>query len=474
MMARLAALPAPLRDAAIYALAIVASRGLGLALLPVSTAALSPEEFARLELLLSLGEIAGLLLGAGLVDTLYRFAASDGRAGGARVVGLGVALGLVGLVAAVALAPFGAALPLPALPVEVMLIGVVVALDVALGVPLAWLRVEGRAAAYTAAVVVRSVLHVALAVVLLRAGFGIAGVLAAAAAATLVSAVTLIGARVRRGEVRLAPRGWGRLLAYGMPLTASGLAAFALGSADRWFLAGGVPAIDLAHYALAVKLAMAAAFLTQPFELWWYPRRMAVLAEAGGAERSARMAGLGGALVLLAAGAAAVGGPWLIGVATPAAYHGAAALLPWLALGLALQSLGSLVNVGCYIGRTGAQPLAVNGLAAVVALGLYVMLIPRLGVAGAIAATVVAQAVRLVAFHALSARRAPIAYPLPRLAAMVVPVVVAAAAPQVLGAGLSGLLAGLAGLLAAAWAGVVLGLLPWPWRQQAGMVPHAA
>ncbi len=440
--ARLGQLPAPLRAAACYAVAVAAAKALGLALLPVMTAALAPAEFARLELLLSLGEIAGLLLAAGLVDTLYRFVALDGRAAVARVAGLGLAMGALGLALAGLGAPLGAWLPLPAPPLEVLLLGAAVALDVALGVPLALLRVDGRAGAYAGMVVLRGALHVVLATLLLRLGAGVAGVLGAAALAALVVA------------------GW--LLAYGAPLTLGGLAAFALGAADRWFLAEAVPGEALAEYALAVKLAMAAAFLTQPFELWWYPRRVALLAAPGGAAESERMVGLGGALVLLAAGAAAVAGPALVGWATPPAYHGAARWIPWLTAALAMQSLGSLVNVGCYARRSTNQALAVNGLAGLAALAGYALLVPPFGVAGAVAATLLGQAVRLVAFWAMSHRSAPLDYPLGRLALLALPVAGASALPQWLGSAPAALALALLALLGCTLLAAALRLLPLP------------
>ncbi len=460
--ARLGQLPAPLRAAACYAVAVAAAKALGLALLPVMTAALAPAEFARLELLLSLGEIAGLLLAAGLVDTLYRFVALDGRAAVARVAGLGLAMGALGLALAGLGAPLGAWLPLPAPPLEVLLLGAAVALDVALGVPLALLRVDGRAGAYAGMVVLRGALHVVLATLLLRLGAGVAGVLGAAALAALVVAGWLLASRARVGELSLVPLGWGRLLAYGAPLTLGGLAAFALGAADRWFLAEAVPGEALAEYALAVKLAMAAAFLTQPFELWWYPRRVALLAAPGGAAESERMVGLGGALVLLAAGAAAVAGPALVGWATPPAYHGAARWIPWLTAALAMQSLGSLVNVGCYARRSTNQALAVNGLAGLAALAGYALLVPPFGVAGAVAATLLGQAVRLVAFWAMSHRSAPLDYPLGRLALLALPVAGASALPQWLGSAPAALALALLALLGCTLLAAALRLLPLP------------
>ena len=245
--ARWAALPDGLRATILYAGATGWTKGIGLLLLPLITGLLPAEFGGRLELLSSAAEIAAVLAGAGLVDTLYRFASlpgTAGRLGAARVTGLAVI-------------------------------------------------------------------------------------------------VTLIG---------------------------SGLASFALGTADRWFLAGSVPAEALGHYALASKLALAMAFLMQPFELWWYPRRLGVWAAADGALHSARLAGTGAAVTLLAAGVAVLAGPVLIRLATPVAYHPAAAMVPFVVVALVLQSFGSLFNIGAYIGRTGRLPFLVNALAGTVAI----------------------------------------------------------------------------------------------------------
>lgn len=439
----------PLRAALIYALALAWTKGLAFLLLPLVTRALEPAEFARLELLSSAAEIGALLAGAGLVDTLYRFGAP--MAG--RVLGLAVLIGALGLAGAALLAPFGAALPLPAPPVEVMLLGAAVALEAAIGVPLAWMRMQGRALSWATVTAVRGTAQAGLAAGLLLTGHGVAGVLAAGAVAAGVTALLLVRGMARETGFSLDPGAWRRLLAYGLPLTGGGLASFCLGTADRWFLAGGVSPEALAHYALAAKVALVAALLTQPFELWWYPRRIAVLQGEGGAAHSARMVGFGAALVLLAAGAVALGGPLLIEVMTPAAYHGATLWLPWLCAALALQSLGSLVNVGCYMGRTGAEPMAVNGAAAVVAVALYLALIPGFGVAGAVAATLVAQSLRLGLFLWLSQRRVRLPYPLGRMALLGAGLALAAALPGVMAVAL---------LLAAVPAAMAMGL--WPRR----------
>ncbi|MFC7474280.1 lipopolysaccharide biosynthesis protein [Dankookia sp. GCM10030260] len=462
--ARWAALPDGLRATLLYAGATGWTKGIGLLLLPLITGLLPAAEFGRLELLSSAAEIAAVLAGAGLVDTLYRFASlpgAEGKLGAARVTGLAIVVTLIGLAGAFAAAPLGALLPLPALPIEVILLGISVALEAAIGVPLAWLRMQNRAAAYAFIVILRGTLHTVLLGLLLWQGFGIAGMLGAGAAASLMAAVVLLAGQARDTGIRMQPAAWRPLLAYGVPLIGSGLASFALGTADRWFLAGSVPAEALGHYALASKLALAMAFLMQPFELWWYPRRLGVWAGADGPRHSARLAGTGAAVTLLAAAVATLAGPVLILAATPPAYHPAAAMVPFVVISLVLQSFGSLFNIGAYIGRTGRMPFLVNSLAGAVAIAAYALLIPRFGIAGAIAATVLAQGVRLVVFAILSQRRARADYPHGAVALLALAIAGAAAIPQFLAPWPAAAAAApafvLLGLLA-----IRLGLLPAP------------
>jgi O-antigen/teichoic acid export membrane protein len=461
-----AGLSKTLRDTVFYSASLAWSKALSMLILPLFTAMLAPADFARLELLSSAAEIGAMFACAGLVDTAYRFAGGDdsaGRRAMSQILGLGTLIALAGIGLAFALASRLAALmPLPTTPSEMALLGVAVALEALIAVPLAWLRMRGRAGGYAVATALRTTLQAGLVASCVAVGWGVTGVLAGGAMAAVAAAGTLATRQAMETGIAVSPRSWGRLLAYGLPLIGSGLASFLLGTADRWVLAGTVSAASLGQYALAAKIAMIASVLTQPFELWWYPRRIALLQAPDGWSESARIAKAGVTLTVLAAAATAVAGPLLIRLLTPPAYHPAAAFVPWLAGIVALQSLGSLVNVGCYAGRTGAMPLAVNMTAAVVAVVGYGLLIPGHGVAGAIMATVLAQGVRFALFLILSQRRIRLPWQ-PR--ALLVPVaasIAAAALPQITGQGLVGFVASVLLLATGTAAAVAGGALPLP------------
>lgn len=466
----------PVVQAACYGLGIAVAKGVSLAMVPYMTHHLPPESYARLDVLASLADDGGVVLGLGLVDTLYRFAAADSagcdptrgaasRRAAAELAGLALMLALVSLGLAQAMAPWLAGvLPGGVEVIHLRLLLVSLCLTAAIEMPLAWLRLNDRAVAFLVLGAGKAVLQAALAAVALEAGWDVTGVVAATAMVDVALATVLCLLQARATGITLRTGRLGEIARYGGPLVIGGLAGFALRSCDRWFLAGRVGADDLAHYALAAKFAMATALALQPFALWWYPRRLGMLAGPNGARRSAEIVGLGLAVAILAGVAAALVGPIAIRLLTPEVYHGAAGYVGWLAAIAVMHAACSLVNVGCYAGRTGTVPMAITGAAAAMAIAGYVALVPGGGVMGAIHATVGAQAVRLGLFYAIGQRAAPVPYPMWRVAALAglaVPLGCAGAGLAPDAAGMAVAAGGIAALGAAA---LGLGLMPGAWR----------
>lgn len=434
LIARLSALPHGIRAAMLYAVAMGWAKALAMVTLPLITAMLSPAEFGRLELLSSAAEIGGLLCGAGLVDTLFRFGSAtgaEGRAVSARLTGLALVIAALATAILLLLAPALARLmPLPTPRGDIMLLVIAVALEPVLGVSLGWLRMQRRAGAYMAFAMLRATLQYGLVALLVTTGHGTSGVLLAGCLTSLIVGSVLTRRQWQETGVRFAPQASVSLLRYGLPLVASGLANFVLGTADRWLLVGTVSAASLGHYALAVKIAMIVALLAQPFELWWFPQRLRFTSTPEGLARSSRVISLATAGMISSGALVAFAAPWLVRLLAPPSYVQAVPMVPFMVLAIVLQLLGNMANVGCYTRSTGALPMLVNGIAAAVALLLYLVLIPSFGVPGAIAATVVAQSVRFSVFAVLSQRTVPLTWPYGRLAALSVVAAGVAALPQ--------------------------------------------
>ena len=460
-------LPPAVRATLSYAAGIAWNKAAGMLILPLLTMLLPPAQFGRLELLSTIAELGGLLVGAGLVDTLYRFASGpDGRAPAADVLGLAVTLGALGIAASILFArPLAALMPLPTSPREIMLLGTAVSLEGVIGVPLAWLRIRGRATAFTVLSSARATAQAGLA----AQTYGLTGFLLALALVGGVASLGLTVMQMRDTGIRFNPLRWGKLIVYVLPLVGAGAASFVLFTMDRWLLAGAVPTLELGQYGLAMRFALLTQLLVQPFDMWWSARRMAMLNGPNGKARVARAVESGSVVALVAGGLAAAVGPALVQLCAPPEYQPAAAMVPFLAGVLSLQALAILASTGCYAARTGTLPMVVNGVTTAVALGGYLVLIPRTGIAGAIAANLVAEAVRLTLFETLSQRRVRLDYRAARLLPLAAGCVAAATVPQYV-PGFAGAAFGTTMMGGVVLLAVLLGLLPVPVRRMSGWV----
>ncbi|WP_193172626.1 lipopolysaccharide biosynthesis protein [Nisaea nitritireducens] len=403
------------RSAAFYAVALVFGKGVSFLMLPLVTGHLSPAEYGVVELLASVADVAGIVFGLGLADVLFRFGREEGMP--STLLGfslsVGLLLGIAGQFAAPALVEMT---PVPVALIDLRILSASLALTAAIQVPLAYLRYRDRPALFAVVSVGKAAVQASLVAVFLIAGGGVTAVLAGGLIADGLVAVILVGLQVREAGIGIRRKHAKLALGYGMPLVASGMAGFCLGSFDRWVLAGHVSVEDLAFYGLAAKFGLIAALAMQPFEMWWFPRRFSLLETEEGRRQSADIVGIGFVYgVMVVSGVAALG-PYVITWMTPLAYHPAAGLVPWLALIALLHTTSNLVNVGCYAGQTTVLPMCLNGLAAVVAVTGYILLIPPFGVMGTIAATLIAQSVRLVLFFVFSQRRVRIPHHLLRSA----------------------------------------------------------
>jgi O-antigen/teichoic acid export membrane protein len=464
-------LPPAVREMGYYAGGLIGQRLIGLVLLPVNTHYLAPAEFGHLEILLAFIDVGSVLFSVALPTTLSRYvgaAASweERRVICARIFGVAclvsLALGGICLLYAGTIAQL---LPGGASVAEVRLMVATLSLEGLVSTGLTWLRIRGDARGFLVLTLGRSIVYAVLAIILLVSGYGVWGVLVAGAIATILEA--LLMGYIVLPETGITLRGieWGSLTIYSGPIVLSGIVGFALGSFDRWVLIDWVGPAELGIYGVAVRVGMFTAALLQPFHMWWMPKRFIVLAEEGGAKRTADTVSIGLVITMLGAVAVTMGGPFLIEFLTAPGFHSATKYVGWLALIYAVQETGSLVEVGCYLRRDGLAPLLFQVVSGGTAIALYFLLIPHYGVAGAIAATLVAQLVRTLLAYLISEVYVHIAFPFARLATFAA---VLAAMTAITAATLSPLvLAFVAGplVLTAGFAtAVVLGLVPAFWR----------
>jgi O-antigen/teichoic acid export membrane protein len=310
----------------------------------------------------------------------------------------------------------------------------VMSLEAAIAVPLAWLRMRDRVAAFCALTLGRVALQAALVAAAAYTGAGVAGVLAGTATAACLQAALLgylhiadAGLRRDRELVRLAGT-------YAMPIVGAGLLAFALAGLDRWLLATLEGTETVAAYGVAARFALAAVLLMQPFSMWWTPRRFTVLFGEDGVRRAARVITAALCLLCVVVLASAAAGPLLIGWLLPGTYAGAERLLLWLLLAMALKEAAELLSIGCLAGRSSRRLLRAELLSALIAVLTAVPLVATYGAEGAACTVLIAQAARLYLVVRFGAAVRPLPLPGASLAAIAAATAALAIAMQQLSA----------------------------------------
>jgi O-antigen/teichoic acid export membrane protein len=406
-----------------YGLALVVGKGIAFVMMPIVTRALTPAEFGALEVLIAMIDVGGVLLGLGLADTLFRFASGNSDRVSANLLGIALVMAVLAGGAMQLAAP----LVLPLMPgpidlVDLRIIAVTLALTTFVQVPLAWLRFHDAASTFLAVEAARAVIGAGATALLLGMGHGLTAVLAGGLVGNLAITLLLGLLQARRTRIELDPALVRTMLVYGLPLVLSGTFGFLLGSFDRWILARHVGLEELAIYGIAARFALLASLAMQPFEMWWYPRRLEWSRTSQGLERSRAIVQFACALAVAVVVGAMLAGPFLIRILTPADYHGAITLLPALLLVRLLTINANLLNVGCYAQRTTILPMAINGAAALVVVLGYLLLVPAFGLGGCIASLILGQAVRLLVFTIASQRLMPMAHRFSLIAIAALPI----------------------------------------------------
>ncbi|SHH29023.1 lipopolysaccharide biosynthesis protein [Ferrimonas marina] len=412
-----------------YTLLTVLQKGIGLLVLPVTASHLSLATFGVLEGLVLLMVLLCLLeASAGALPRL--FVEARGQTG----VLLGAALQLSTLAAILlALAAWwvlqGLGLPLygSVTPLQATLVALVVALNVLLQPLLIWLRIRERMGAFARVVLSQCLAQAGTTLTLLQLGWGLDGVLWASVLGHGIALVLALhgcwgqwhwpGRSPRSAVKTPTPSHWhGRILCYQACLVLASLGVFALHGLDRLLLGQWLGPQSLAQLAILFKVAEAVALLFAGAELWWQPKRFQVLKQAQGPHQvvQVHLWMLVGLLALAAM--ALLSAPWVLPYVLPAEYLDGLGWLPLLMTALLLKLATSVLDLGCYLPARPTGLAWINGASALLALTLYLVLIPALGILGLFVTLNLVYGLRLALCVWLSQRLCPLPYPWRRTA----------------------------------------------------------
>jgi O-antigen/teichoic acid export membrane protein len=283
-------------------------------------------------------------------------------------------------------------------------------------IPFQVLRIEDKSKQFIALSFVRSAGTLVLRLVLVvGAGMGVMGVVAADLIVTAV--FTLILLRWLAPLIRpvFSPAILRDALGFGLPRIPHSIAHHVMGLADRYLLKWFGTLADVGLYSTGATFGLVLKYFLSAFEFAWTPFFLGVMKEPNAKEIYSKVSTyVVAVLVLLVAGLCAVADP-LIRLATHPRFHSASIVTPWIALGVMFQGLYLVGSIGLIITkRTTKYPLA-TGAAALVSVAVNLALIPRYGMLGAAWANAIAYATLAAMTAGFSYRLYPIPYEWSRL-----------------------------------------------------------
>jgi len=415
------------KHSAIYGLGAVVSRLIGVFLLPVVTRYLTRAELGAVDTLIALSIVLVIVFRAGISMAFFRyyFDAED-DAGRTRVVRTSfwytMAAATTALVLGCLLAP----------QISEWLFSTHSHADlVRAAFVLLWaqmnyeqltslFRVEERSVAFVAATLANVLITVGSTILLVTVwDKGALGVLVGNFTGTLVVYFVLLAYRRYQLGLEFDRPLFRQMQRFGLPLVPSGLAIWAIDFADRFFLLKLKNAAEVGLYSVGVRISTAILLLLIALRTAW-PAFAYSIKEDDEAKRTYAFvltyvlfvsSWVALTLSLLA--------PWLVRLLTTPAFYGGARVVPLLVFGATAFIGFNVMSIG--IGRAKATQFnwVVTGAAAVIAVGLNLILIPPYGMMGAAASTLVAYTVMFLGMTVRAQQVFPVPYQWRRLATVV-------------------------------------------------------
>src|SRR5258708_3683363 len=275
-----------------------------------------------------------------------------------------------------------------------------------------WLRAENRAAVYTVFILISLFFNLGASIMLVGVlDLGIVGALIALCGSYAVVAVCTLPLILQRAGLHLRLDIVRKLLFFGIPLVLSSISVWVLQLSDRYLLSYFGSLSQTASYSVAYTLGgVLSPVILGPFALAW-PSIMYTIAKRKDAASIYQLVFLWFSIVLLVAVFAfSLLATILLDILYPPAYHSAAPVIPIIAVSTMFYGIYNIFTIGIFVQRKPWFILVFTSLAALVNVGLNIILIPFYGSMGAAASTLLAYALLASIAYIVNQRVYPIPF----------------------------------------------------------------
>lgn len=216
-----------------------------------------------------------------------------------------------------------------------------------------------------------------------------------------------------------------KIFNYGFPLIGTSIAAWVLASSDRFFLNHYTGLSEVGIYAVGVKLAALIGMVSGTVQMAWGPFAADIQYDVNAKKVYAKVFEIYSICVTIAVFGISMFSVDILKVFTQPAYYSAKAVVPFLCLATSFSSAYSLAASGISLSKKLFHTIWITVTAASVNIGMNFLLTPVWGAVGAAFSLMTAYLVNFVLVMIFSQKFYPIPYRYGRIAAILLPALIA-------------------------------------------------
>ena len=386
------------KHSVIYGLGGLVSRILAVLLLPLYTRYLSPSDYGKVETLIALTTVIGIVLRMGISSAFFRFYFDSSEPAARRLVlrtsfWFTMGMATLGLVLGLAFSGEIAQLLFGSADDRDLVMAAFVGLWAGMNYEqlTSLFRVEERSAAFVASSLTNILLTIGTTLLLVVAlGKGPLGVIVGNFTGTLVVYVVLLGYRREQLGLQFDRPLLREMNRFGLPLVPTALFLWTTNFSDRIFLARLADTREVGLYSVGVRIASALVLLLTAFRLAWPAFAYSIDDEREARRAYAYVLTYLVALTSWVATGLALLSPWIVDWITAPPFASSSRVVGPLAFSTVAFAGYIVVAIGVGRARRTQFNWIVTGAAAAVNVGLNLLLIPPYGMMGAAIATIAA------------------------------------------------------------------------------------
>lgn len=215
-----------------------------------------------------------------------------------------------------------------------------------------------------------------------------------------------------------------RILSYGAPLIGTAFAVWILTTTDRYFLAYFRNIADIGIYAVGFKLASLLGLISGALQMAWSPYAMDIQYEHNAKKIYAKVFFIYFVVNILAVFFISMFSIDILKVFTQPAYYSAKAVVPFLCISVVFFSGYFIVSIGIAVTKKALHTIWITITAAIVNIFMNFLLTPKIGAVGAAISIMTANFLIFILTLSVSQKLYPINYGYFRISALFLPAAV--------------------------------------------------